>query len=440
MKNKSVLKILFFTAILYFSILSCSPKGTSKVTIIIDLGLQNKAAFNMHENSIIDRIFRLFAKDAEAQSAPSNISSLTLNITGDGMTRITQSYTTPIPDTITINEVPSGSSRTFEVLAYTPSATLKGAAIRDLASGATVTIPISMGLYETKIVIPDWYNSRMVQIDDMNGTNWTPRTSISGITQFRPYDIDFDSSGKIYIANNRGGSAMGDNCVISLDDFNSNNIYLYPSASVRGSAPFYDYGVVAIAVDRINNYVYYALSPFGTPYLFRAVLGDNTTHMGLTISGITAIRGLAVDNTGILYIAGESGSSVPTVFQYNPTDQLVTGTYLTNLLMPWDILIKNDYLYISDYDKINPYDSSKIVQLSLNLIFINQFGTAGSSTFYGPHRFLAILNNRFYLIDENEDTTSETERIIAFDTFNSTINTFDPSMVGQSPFSFYSNS
>jgi hypothetical protein len=440
MKIKYFFTLLLSVLIFSSLTLSCNSGGVSKVTIHINLGLNNQNASNAPGSSIIDRALRFFAKDVEAQTAPTNLNKITLYVTGSNMDTISFNYTPPLPSTITV-EVPAGDSRMFELLAYTPSATLRGFATRNLSSGATVTIPIQMKIYETKLIIPDWYNSRIIQIDNMSGIGWITRSAITGLNQqVRPYDIDFDNSGKIYLANNRGGSAMGDNCVISIDDFNSNNIYFYPSISVRSAAPFYDYGVVSIAVDRINNFIYYALSPFGSSYLFRAVIGDNSTHTGLAILGITAIRGLAVDENGILYIAGESGSSIPTVFRYNPTDQLVTGTYQANLLMPWDVLVKNNYLYISDYDKVNPYDSSKILQLSLNLNYINQFGTAGSSTFYGPHRFLAILNNRFYLIDENEDTTSETERIIAFDNFNSSINSFDPSIVGQSPFSFYSNS
>ncbi len=443
MKTNSLLRIILFVMIAGLLSLSCSPTGTSNVIIHINLGLNNQNAFNAPESSIIDRVLRFFAKEAKA--APSNINSLELNVFGPGV-ELHQSYASPdIPDSVTL-EVPSGPSRLFEVIAHVapgdPSVVLsyRGTAVCNLAGGETVTIPISMKINETKIVIPDWYNSRLIQIDDMNGTNWLSRTSISGLTsQVRPYDIDFDNTGKIYIANNRGGSGMGDNSVISIDNFNNNTPYFYPSASVRGSAPFYDNGVVAIAVDRKNNFIYYALDPFSGPYLFRAVFGDNMTHTQLTITGIDGIKGMAVDENGILYIAGDA-STIPTIFKYNPTDQQVIGTYATDLLLCWDVLVKDGFLYVADYDKISPYDSSKIVQLSLNLNYITQLGAAGSGTFHGPHRFLAILNNRFCLLDEDEDTTSEVERIVAFDNLISPIIAFDPSMVGQSPFGFYSNS
>jgi hypothetical protein len=436
MKNKSVIGICILTLIFSLLILSCSPGGTSKVTIMIDLGLQNKAAINTYENSIIDRVFRFFVKNAEAQSAPSNITSLTLNITGDGMSTITQNYTTPIPDTITIDEVPSGSSRTFEVLAYTPSATLRGAATRDLAGGETVTIPISMGLYETKIVIPDWYSQRLVQIDDMLGSNWIPRTgaNIGYSGTFQPSDIEFDSQGRIYITNR--AYSTGEVGIMCIDDINDTSYTSIISNPTISSA------VNAIAINRNNGIIYYGIGS-GTYLLYSCNL-NGSGNLGITLSGITlvSIRGLAVDDIGNLFIAATiniAGSNYQRIIKYEPTTTTVS-TYSTDLIYPWDVVVKGNYLYIADYDNIFPYDSSKVVRLSLNLDSIDQLGTAGSSTFHGPHRFLAILNNRFFLIDEDENTTSEVERIVAFDNFSSTIDAFDPSMISQSPFQFYSQS
>jgi hypothetical protein len=434
MKNKYFFRLFLLLIIFSFVTLSCNSGGTSKVTITIDLGLGNKAAFNAPENSIIDRVLRFFAKDAEA-APPTNLTSLTLNITGDGMDTITQSYTAPPPSTITV-EVPAGESRMFEILAYTPSATLRGVATRSLAGGATVTIPITMGLYETKIVIPDWYSQRLVQINDMTGAGWRSinNSSIGYTPTFQPSDIDFDSQGRIFIANR--ASSTGEVGIMRIDDISD------ISYTAIVSNPTISAAVNAIAIDRINGLMYYGISS-GTYLLYRFNL-NTLVNQGITLTGITlvSIRGLAVDETGNLYIAATiniAGSNYPRVIKYDTVTTNITQ-YSSDLIYPWDVVIKNGYLYVADYDNIFPYDSSKIVRLSLDLGYIDQLGTAGSSTFHGPHRFLAILNNRFYLIDEDENTTSEVERIAAFNNFSSTIDSFDPSMIGQTAFQFYNQS
>jgi hypothetical protein len=407
MKKKSLWGIAFSVLILCFS-LTCSPDGTSKVTIRIDLGLQNKAAFNKYENSIIDRVFRLFAKDVEAQNAPSNISSLTLNITGDGMTTITKSYTPPIPDTITINEVPSGSSRTFEVLAYTPSATLRGAATRDLASGATVTIPISMGLYETKIVIPD--RARIVQIDDVAepGTVISRDATFFSISSLAPYDVDFDSSGRIYFANNDFSVNGG---IFRIEDINDNSADILVGSAITS--------LCSVKVDRVNNLIYYATSTA----LYRH---DLTTATPLTISAgveiINTIRGMAFVNSSTMFIAGLNASAQPRVFNYNPTTQQVVATYSTYLALPWDVIFKAPYIYIANLSGAGI--NSQIIQLNTDFTLPIGFGqnvdisNTTSGNFYGPRRFLATLNRKITIIDD--DNGLNLDKLISIDDISGT--------------------
>ena len=48
----------------------------------------------------------------------------------------------------------------------------------DLVAGEDQDVPVAMSLSETKLLIPDGSNNRLVQIDDLNGSGWT---TVSGL-------------------------------------------------------------------------------------------------------------------------------------------------------------------------------------------------------------------------------------------------------------------
>jgi hypothetical protein len=420
MKNKSFLGILLIIFIFSLAILSCSPEGSSKVTITINLGLQNKAALNTYENSIFDRVFRFFAKDAEAQSAPSNISSLTLNITGAGMATITKSYTTPIPDTITIEEVPSGSSRTFELLAYTPSATLRGAATCDLAGGANVTIPISMGLYETKIVLLDPQNSRLVQIDDMNGNGWKTMTSAyttisPAFYVYRPQDVAFDARGRIYIANNTS-STFADHIIYRVDSIPGDPNIITAQVIVDKAAGI-TRGIEAIAIDMKNSILYYAIynSSIGYSNLYSTGLDGGTPYdynlpSLITLYSGSYIYGISVDDDGLIYIAYTNHGGTNIIVKFDPIGLQIINTFDFNVYYgnqnhaPYDIVVKSGNVYAAITGYVVP--NQHIIQLNSNLQFVASYGTGVNTSsnspgdFYGPLRFVAKLNRKLYICDD----------------------------------------
>ena len=337
------------------------------------------------------------------------------------MPAITQQYDGTIPSEITVT-VPSGKNRYIQVLAGTPSATLGGSVTMDLTAGETVDVLLNMGIHSTRIIIPDYANNRVVQIDE-DKTGWIERTSLTGVSMLRPYDISVDNRGRIYVANNVGGSGMGDNGIIRIDDINSSDSYLYPDSSVRTST-LYDYGITAIAVDINNEYLYYAAS---NSALYRASLSDNTTHEQLTTTGITGISGLAVADDGNLYIAGNSSmvAYVSTIFIYNPSIQSVTASVtestITSLATPWDVLVKQPYIYVAN---LNGGTDSQVLQFSMSgLGLIAGYGTAYTTEgvsqgyFYGASRFLAIHNDRITIIDE-APASYQLSKIVFMDDIN----------------------
>ncbi len=402
MKNKNT--ALYYLIIFALGIfLNCSSHETSSVTIKINLGLQKEKSVS-YEKSVIDKILNIFESKAFAQTAPTNLTSLVLNVTGSGMDTITQEYVETFPSEITLS-VPAGGGRLFEVLAYTPSATLRGAVTRDLDPGAVVDIPIDMGLYETKIVIPDYQNNRLVQIDnDFSSTSWISKTGPDlgymddgGGTTINPYDVDFDSSGRIYIAN----YAYDDVDIFRIDSINSTTIVKITSIS--------SYESTAIAVDRINNLVYF--STFSQ--LHRCELDGNNLKSDFAMGGISNIRGLAIDNNGIVYIAHSN-----TISAYNPGAETIldAASYTgTGYEEAWDVSVKSSYIYLTvndNYTSNNDY----IVQLTFNstLKTFNEetrLPSVAIVDFYGPRKFLNHLGSAIIFMDED----STYDRIISVD-------------------------
>jgi len=370
------------------------------------------------------------------KGAPSDITTLSLRITGPGMSPV-ESYYSSVPSSITI-EVPAGKDREFELIAHvgpsSPSAAVsfKGTATVDLAAGETTEIVLTMDLNETKLVIPDSKNNRIVQIDDMIGGGWKEiiNTDIGYTPNLAPFDIDFDSQGRIYIAIFTFSST--DNFIIRIDDFDA---VTYTPIIMGKASP-----CIALAVDRQNGYVYYSVD-LGTDQLYRCDL-DGTNDTLLTTTGITTIQGLAVDDNGILYIAGNDG--LDRIFQYNPVTESITATYSTNINTAGDVLVKEPYLYIANLNGTSGY---KIIQLDTDLGFIAAYGNQSAAVddipgnFYGPKRFLAILSKKIAILDEastNEPASFRGDRLVSIgDIAGTGWKTYGQTGGGTGQFEFY---
>ena len=321
------------------------------------------------------------------------------------------------PDITTITEplllipgyqiyAPVGSSRTFKVtLNIDPSdpgvvLAWEGTVTADVVTGNN-NVQVAMAIAQTKIVIPDYLNSRVVQIDNFDTPNWIPKVGTGfGLTgNISPYDIDFDSLGRIYILNNIGA---GNPDIMRIDNITSTTY-----VSILNISMLY----TAIAIDRNNSYLYYAT----TSQLFRSNL-DGSSPITLQGSTITNIRGIAVDDSGMLYIAC-SNSAVPSVVAYNPGTTSIIHSYSTGLVTPWDVIVKASYVYVSDLG------SADVIQLPLDLSAVTGtlYQSAGGDYFSEPSRFVAILNRKFYILDDgynNPDVNSD--RIISFDDIGGT--------------------
>ncbi len=278
----------------------------------------------------------------------------------------------------------------------------QGSVTEDLTPGQIIAVSVPMSVYETKIIVPDYSNNRIVQVDSIGGAGWTDVTGdqiaamddkdpFSMASDFRPYDVEIDLSGRIYIANN-GTLLTGRNCIIRMNNITGANFLLFDDAT--------DDYLVSLALDTNNNYVYYATQTqlYRSNYVGAAVKGD------FNMGSITTINGIDVDDSGFVYIAGQILGVGSIVAKYDPALETMTYT-TTDLNTPMDVIAKSSYVYVANRYGLADY---KIIQLDQNLSQIANFGSApptvqrvGQNQFWGPMRFVATLNRRFYIIDEN---------------------------------------
>ena len=277
----------------------------------------------------------------KAIGLPTDITSVELTVSGPGMNTIVVVYDS-LPSTIELS-IPSGSDRTFELVVYvdTPiiaATSYEGITTVDLSQG-NAEITLTMGVGSTKLIIPDYWNNRIVQIDNISGSGWIHSTGLSigygADNQFDPYDIDFDAQGRIYIANN--DNTLGG--VIRIDTIND---ILYDPIVSLGS-------VITIAIDRTNSFLYYAT----TSQLYKYDLEDSINNP-IGMDTINSIRGITVNEDGILYVAGMDNIFFQdSVFRYDPVSQVVTATNSNaSLNEPWDVLVKEDRLYVTNFNPV----------------------------------------------------------------------------------------
>lgn len=353
------------------------------------------------------------------------IDSITLKITGPDMDDIEVRYS-ELPDLINI-AVPEGSSRRFEltvslVNSYTgPVVSYRGIDTIDITSEGSV-VTLNMGIGSTKIVIPDYYNSRVIQFDDITAMNEVIFTGIQlGVitgdsgwaSNFYPYDIDFDSDGRIYIANNNASSGYGR--VVRISNINGESSLLYEDRAAS---------ITSIAVDRNNHILYYSTS--GSLYS-TSIDGTNDIVRMLPLIGaatISSIQSITVDGEGKLYMVADVGQ-VSADYRIIKLDPLIDSSSELVLIetsstipenssaSPKDLVIKGSRLYLANFHSDSGSEGDQVVEFSISdLSLKGSFGTyVGNNDssdfllghFYGPRRFVTPLNVEMTIIDDSPD-------------------------------------
>ncbi len=414
--NKIFNAVLLITLLAGASLLSCADSESRSslagdATVIINLGLPYES--DQSNVSFIDRVLRFFSSDAVAAPAPAAFGNINIRVTGNGIGSITKDF----PSTGVISmTVPGGGLRNFEVTAYIapgePSAIFSfyGSTVANVPSGGTVSIPILMSLNETKLLVPDRKNARLVLLDNVSTIGW--RSTITefdlGATiagGFVPHDIDYDSRGRIYIANWTSSTD-----IIRMDDLNGTNLTQFDVGSTTLTQP------VGIAIDRKRDLLYCISST----ELYRCPLSnisggafrlDNHVLNGNIFSNL---YGIDVDDDGNLYIVnGPTGNYIT---KYNPdTDQIIYQSTFSQLSWGYDIKVKKPYIYVGNSGGLTDYlilkyriDAEDEILHTASYTIVEHFGTRTASAdlsngmFYGPRKFMAIRNDGLYIIDNNE--------------------------------------
>jgi hypothetical protein len=235
-----------------------------------------------------------------------------------------------------------------------------------------------MDLDSTRIVVPDFLNGRIVQMDDMSGGGWKS-TDLGLGSEFMPRDVEFDSLGRIYIANRPNA---GDAGIIRIDDIDDAT----PEVLVHNS------GVYTLAIDTERGFLYYIDD---SEDLYRTDLDGDSPQL---YEGFNSPFGMDVDEDGILYIghSPEGGE----VWSYDPSGSgsLLYSYYVND---PRDVIVKEGYVYVAQNHSAA---EDRIVQLTKDLqtTVATYYGPSGNE-FYGPYRFVARVGAAFCVIDDFED-------------------------------------
>ncbi len=384
--------------------------GTKDVTGLSELTDYYFAVLVRDEdgNMAAYEVAAVFTVTVTFENVPASAQTIALTISGSNMEEISKNLPAAATAVVT---VPSGSSRTFTAQSSTASVTSKGETQTDLLTVDDKTVSVTFELYETKIIIPDALNNRIVQIDDMTGAGWTVLDYTDfGLAagEFLPYDIDFDSKGRIYIANDYGNGA-GTKQILRINDITDTS----PVAVIEGLTV----GATSIAVDRKNDFIYYGTEQKYPDYskIFRCQY-DGTNNSQFTTKETYGFPGIDIGENGTVYVMAND-SDFAGFYKYDMSGNLLKGGNYSYLNFAWDVVVKPPYVYVLN---TNNYE---ILQLDINDISQNplkKYGTQDDGTFpdnpgefYGPKRFVAILNKKLTLTDEVDYATKD--RLVSLD-------------------------
>jgi len=403
------------------------------------------------------------------------LGSIKLDITGPGIDE--QWVISEEEDSIVIS-LPEANNVRFEVEAQLdildgtyngPVLSYGGVLYADLVAGETTDLNFNMGPYETKILVPDYSLSKLIQLKNMSISENNPvspdweESDLSFFEIGAPWDVEIDNLGQIWIASDYTLSAIYE-LPITYDELEFPellNIYTSPISS--------------LAFDRQNNYLYYIIDEGNSFYSINRISTDfdilnvditDITEISSTILSPTNIIhpfGLTVDDKGYIYftVTEEVPDTAPQWYIYkidpgSPGTVVASSTEITtnpDAVNPYDypdLLYKEGHIYVTN--RAGPA-GKQILKLNKDLELVNSFGLAATELgttvegeFFGPSRFLASSNKRIYVIDEiiNPDlnTSLGGNRIVSFDTEFGEWDTYmpqgvDPQETETDLFSFY---
>ncbi len=230
---------------------------------------------------------------------------------------------------------------------------------------------------ETKLLIPDYKNARVVQVDDFGNSSIT----WAELTLMNISDCDIDGAGNIY-----GATLTGVEVASNIADSE-------PEGFSEGVTDCF-----SVAVDHVNNYLYYG----GNRALYRKGLASGSSQESLDLSSVITntsytITGIAVDLEGFVYLVAIYNKVYKVAIDSTGTVSLVASTDDENIDAPWDVMFKDNVLYVTDLNQriIHRVNSETMARID------SYPELDGTSPFRGPRRFVAPYNREVYFIDED---------------------------------------
>jgi hypothetical protein len=385
-----------------------TPEGNKiKTTVSISIGSNYIFLLFTDQNgkvyrSIIVKIVRIEAQTAEISFTANltaefatvdknplqSVSSYSVKVSGADFSEINQTFTSRAGMSL---DLPSGTSRTITVTAAVNSTDnsaaleFEGSVTKNISADFTESIP--MKLTKTKLVIPDYQNNKLIQIDtpESGDSTWIERSETDEY-----YDVDFDDAGRIYYVT-FDDSTLPVARVISIDSVNDST----PTILYDGTENSDDFQT--LSVDRTKGYVYYLRRDEGDEdSLYRIKIGTTTNEfVQLLFTTPENVSGISVEN-GILYVSVTSSGPTGGIYKYSISDSGVLSfikNYSLGNIKGEDVEVIGDYVYLADAEnkKIYQFDSDLNLKASLDDTAISM---------YGPMRFIGV-SDKIYIIDED---------------------------------------
>jgi hypothetical protein len=368
--------------------------------------------------------------------APSAVVQYSLSITGDGMDPIARTFSA---DTASVSlRVPAGPARKFVLEAIRDPLDLNfsgavysfiGTKVADLAPNRNAYISLPMIPGETKLFVPDTYNNRIVQLESFSDTV-TPWAKMdlnlvsllltgwptSPLTAFSPSAVDMDAKGRLYIGNYNILGTSAYNRIVRSDNITGTGIIQYPSTSG------FDGQVQSLAVDKLNNIIYFYYTDAKAPYSIRfadlsAPPAPSSDYPQINLQGeipstFLYAFGMDVDENGLLYMTCVLNPATPVYYilkidPSRPQGSRVLKAYTDpSLVFPFDIVVKGYYLYVTNNGGADGYKLLKFNRADLSLVAhagVNDPVSGPTFTpgeFFGPERFINKWGKKLIVSDE----------------------------------------
>lgn len=337
----------------------------------------------------------------------------------------------PYSDTISM-DVPAGAVRRFEVtvfvapfdpdnfLTWTAASTFKGTSTANVPAGATVSVPVMMILDETKFVIPDYLNNRIVQFSTIPTAlaTWVPATSTN------PVDIDFDARGRIYVLNK--------SVLSGYDMIYRSETIMTTGTQVLDQAYFPNLTIRAFTIDRRRNILYLANYDFGID-IISVDLSQSLPAMEMTFLNtvdpstynpyFSDITAMDVGNDGMLTIIGNDYNANQIMMRYNPfMSELVCSEgchkiygfpvgapfdFSSLYITPKDVQVRGQDVCVLTQSDMPGFVLLQFQATPAGFVLGTHFGTIPSimgppekNFFYGPQQFAIRRENLLVVIDE----------------------------------------